>query len=132
LPLGKARGQNGIGAELGHHEHRSPRTAPWYSGMPARWASKGIVSRRLTAPGFCLAWNGTLTHNRCVTGPQYHVVTQQPDPNSWRWEWEIYRNGQPLPVRLRGSNHSSKDGAKWAGAKALREFLAALDREQNV
>jgi uncharacterized membrane protein len=64
--------------------------------------------------------------------PKYHVVVEQPDPNSWRWGWELYRNGQPLPVRLRRGPYASKQGAERAGAKALREFLAALEREQNA
>jgi hypothetical protein len=36
--------------------------------------------------------------------------------------WEIYRNGRPLSVRLRGGNHASKNVTERAGAKALREF----------
>ena len=63
---------------------------------------------------------------------KYHVVTQQPDPNWWRWEWEIFRNGKPLPVRLRGGNHPSKNSAERAGTRALREFLVDLGREQNT
>jgi hypothetical protein len=62
---------------------------------------------------------------------RYHVVVQQPDPNWRRWGWEIYCNGQPLPVRLRGGSHPSKTVAEKAGAKALREFLAGLAREQR-
>jgi hypothetical protein len=65
-----------------------------------------------------------------VKTARYNVVVQQPDRNSWRWGWEIYRDGQPLPVRLRGGRHSSKPSAERAGAKALREFLAGLEREQ--
>src|ERR1700730_5591189 len=42
---------------------------------------------------------------RAVTD-RYHVVVLQPDHYSWGWE--IYRNGQPLPIRLRGGNHGSK------------------------
>jgi hypothetical protein len=65
--------------------------------------------------------------------PRYHVVVEQPHPNnSWRWGWEIYRDGQPLPVRLRRGPYSSKQGAERAGAKALREFLAGLAREQYI
>jgi hypothetical protein len=26
---------------------------------------------------------------------KYHVVVNQPNPHSWRWGWEIYRDGQP-------------------------------------
>jgi hypothetical protein len=65
-----------------------------------------------------------------VKTARYDVVVEQPDPNSWRWGWEICRNARPLPVRLRGGNYASKRGAERAGAKALREFLAGLEREQ--
>jgi hypothetical protein len=58
------------------------------------------------------------------------VVAQQPDPNWWRWEWEIYRNGRPLPVRLRGGNYATRAFAERGGARALREFLTALRHEQ--
>jgi hypothetical protein len=75
----------------------------------------------------------TLAHNPCVnTVPKYHLIVEQPDPRSWRWGWEIYRNDQPLPIRLRGSNYLSRAGAKRAGARALRKFLAGLSREQEA
>jgi hypothetical protein len=47
------------------------------------------------------------------------------------WEWEIYRNGQPLPVRLRRENFRSQPAALAAGKLALHGFLEALAREQN-
>jgi hypothetical protein len=64
-----------------------------------------------------------------MTAPRYHLVVEQSDPYSWGWE--ICRNGEPLPIRLRGNSHSSERGAERAGAKALRDFLAGLNREQN-
>ena len=61
---------------------------------------------------------------------KYYIKPQQ---SNWRrWEWEIYRNGEPMAVRLRGGNHSSKSSAERAGARALREFLRALERERNA
>ena len=66
-------------------------------------------------------------HNCRVKTVRYLFVVQQPDPNSWRWGWEVYRDGRPLPVRLRGDNYTSVENAKRAGAKALREFLAGLE-----
>jgi hypothetical protein len=59
----------------------------------------------------------------------YHVAVTQ--SGNARWEWEIYRNGQPLPFRLRDGNFRSERTARAAGAVALREFLEALDRDQN-
>jgi hypothetical protein len=45
------------------------------------------------------------------------------------WEWEIYRNGAPLPARLRQNSFYSEYIAKASGEKALREFLSALAQE---
>jgi hypothetical protein len=47
------------------------------------------------------------------------------------WEWEIFRGGMPLPVPLRGGNYKAKNATEAAGQVALREFLEALDREQQ-
>jgi hypothetical protein len=46
------------------------------------------------------------------------------------WAWEIYRDGKPLPIRLRRDGFKSEHTAKLAGTVALREFLSALAREE--
>jgi hypothetical protein len=61
----------------------------------------------------------------------YHVAVTQSGYAPARWEWEICRNAQPLPVRLREGDFRSERTARAAGNLALREFLEALDREQN-
>jgi hypothetical protein len=60
----------------------------------------------------------------------YHVVVTLRGLSSW--EWEIYRNGKPLPVRLQEGPYKSKSEAGAAGRIAIREFLEALDRDQNA
>jgi hypothetical protein len=60
----------------------------------------------------------------------YHVVVTLRGLSSW--EWEIYRDGEPLPVRLRDGPYKSKSAAGAAGRVAIREFLDALDRDQNA
>jgi hypothetical protein len=62
---------------------------------------------------------------------EYHVVVAMRFHSPSRWEWEIYRNGQPLPVRLREGDFRSERTARAAGNVALREFVEALAREQN-
>jgi hypothetical protein len=59
---------------------------------------------------------------------RYHVVVTQ---HGLFWAWELYRNGEPLPARLRGGFHTSKSAAAAAGRAAIRAFLEALDREKN-
>jgi hypothetical protein len=70
------------------------------------------------------------SHNQKWMADRYQVVAQQL-PNSWRWEWEIYRNGKPMGIRLRGGKHTSKNSAETAGSLALRKFLTALERERG-
>jgi hypothetical protein len=62
---------------------------------------------------------------------EYNVMVAQRSQVARRWEWEIFRNGRPLPVPLRGGRFWSKRAAKAAGEAALRDFLEALVREQN-
>jgi transcriptional regulator with XRE-family HTH domain len=64
------------------------------------------------------------------TSNEYHVVVTQSGLSSW--EWEIYRDGIPLPVPLRDGFYRFKSAAEAAGRIAIREFLEALDREQNA
>jgi hypothetical protein len=62
---------------------------------------------------------------------EYSSVVVQRGRFPIRWEWELYRNGQPLPVRFRDGNFRLESTAEAAGKVALREFLEALAREQN-
>jgi transcriptional regulator with XRE-family HTH domain len=63
------------------------------------------------------------------TSNEYHVVVTL---RRLSWEWEIYRDGIPLPVPLRDGFYRSKSAAGAAGRIAIREFLEALDREQKA
>jgi transcriptional regulator with XRE-family HTH domain len=60
---------------------------------------------------------------------RYHLEVSQRSSHSWGWE--IYRNGEPLPVPLREFYYSSESVAAADGRAALREFLKALDRLQS-
>jgi hypothetical protein len=62
---------------------------------------------------------------------EYKVVVAQRGQFARRWEWEIFRNGRPLPVPLRNRRFWSERAAKAAGEAALRDFLEALARDQN-
>jgi hypothetical protein len=48
------------------------------------------------------------------------------------WEREIYRNGEPLPARVRDGPSKTARAAEVAGRAALREFLEALNREKKL
>jgi len=61
----------------------------------------------------------------------YHIAVAQSGDAPARWECEIYRDGQPLPIRLRGGNFASEGTAMTLGKVALREFLEALARDSK-
>jgi hypothetical protein len=64
---------------------------------------------------------------KCPSGDKYHVAVTRRDVASW--EWEIYRNSEPLPVPMRDGPYKSVRTAESVGSIALREFLQALNRE---
>ena len=47
------------------------------------------------------------------------------------WSWEICRDGEPLPARLRGDGFATEYTATAAGNVALRYFLAGLREEEG-
>jgi hypothetical protein len=47
------------------------------------------------------------------------------------WSWEICRDGEPLPVRLREDGFKSEYTATAAGRVALRHFLEGLAEEES-
>jgi hypothetical protein len=61
---------------------------------------------------------------------KYHVVVTRRHVASW--EWEIYRNSEPLPARLRDGPYKSVRTAEAVGSVAPREFLQGLSREKKL
>jgi hypothetical protein len=47
------------------------------------------------------------------------------------WGWEICRDGQLLPARLREVGFKTEHTATLAGTVALRDFLAGLAQEEH-
>jgi hypothetical protein len=60
----------------------------------------------------------------------YLVAAQANAPPFKPWAWEIRRDGEPLPARIRESGFKTEHTAKLAAKVALRDFLAGLAREQ--
>ena len=60
---------------------------------------------------------------------RYQIVVAQRSYVPSVWDWEVYRDGKPLPARLQGSGLRSEVAAKGAGKAALRAFLNALEEE---
>jgi hypothetical protein len=63
---------------------------------------------------------------------QYALAIARSGNSFSPWGWEIYRNGKPLPARLRNGGFKSEHTAKLAGNAALREFLSGLAREESM
>jgi hypothetical protein len=47
------------------------------------------------------------------------------------WSWEICRDGEPLPARLREDGFKTEYTATAAGKVVLRNFLAGLAEEER-
>jgi hypothetical protein len=62
---------------------------------------------------------------------QYTVVVVRSGSSLRPWEWEIYRDGKPLPARLSETGFRSEHTAKLAGNVALRDFLSGLAQEET-
>jgi uncharacterized protein YbjT (DUF2867 family) len=61
---------------------------------------------------------------------QYTIVVAETAGNLFKtWGWEIYRNSEPLPARIREGGFKSEHTARLAANVALRDFLSALAEE---
>jgi transcriptional regulator with XRE-family HTH domain len=100
-------------------------------GDSSRAATVEAIQRTLETAGviFIDANDGGPGARLRGSGEKYHVVVTL---RGLSWEWEIYRDGAPLPVPLWDGFYTSRSAAEVAGRIALREFLEALDREQKA
>ena len=60
---------------------------------------------------------------------EFHIVVTE--SGTGIWEWEICRQGEPLPARMRDGPFGSEEAALAAGKNALWEFLELLESEQE-
>ena len=60
----------------------------------------------------------------------YLVAAQANAPRFKPWAWEICRDGEPLPARIRESGFKTEHTAKLAAKVALRDFLSGLAQGQ--
>jgi hypothetical protein len=79
---------------------------------------------------------GTLRAGKVPTMPEAArytlVVRARRSPNHARpWTWEIYRDGEPLPARLREEAFATEYTATASGNVALRYFLEGLAEEEG-
>jgi hypothetical protein len=81
----------------------------------------------------CYAKRSTLAaHRNMSKADRYNVVVARMGGSRFRpWGWEIWRNGPPLPVRVRERGFETEHTARLAGRVALREFLSGLADEER-
>ena len=61
----------------------------------------------------------------------YFIVTFDDGPRPHGWRWEISRSSSPMGVKLGAGGYRSRMAAEFAGARGLKDFLAALANEQT-
>ena len=66
-----------------------------------------------------------------MTSNDYYVITSRYGDNPERWRWEIRRKSIPLGIKLIADGFQSETAAKFAGNRALDEFLSELAKEER-
>jgi hypothetical protein len=87
----------------------------------------------------CAPTNGTVptagTHATGVlkiSGPEnFTVVVTQIGGRFGAWQYEIHRDGKPLPARVRDTGFRTRQIAMLAGNAALQDLLLGLAQEQS-
>jgi hypothetical protein len=74
------------------------------------------------------AWYWTMTDNPIN---DYYVITFVRVGHPDRWSWEMRRKSKPLGIKMTGDGYQSDTAAKFAGKRALAEFLTELSREEK-
>ena len=66
-----------------------------------------------------------------MTNTDYYLVTSRRGEHPERWSWEIRRKSKPLGIKLSGDGFQSESAAKFAGKRALDDFLSELAKEEQ-
>jgi hypothetical protein len=66
-----------------------------------------------------------------MTNPDYYLFTSRRGEHPERWSWEIRRKSKPLGIKLGADGFQSESAAKFAGKRALDEFLSELAKEEQ-
>jgi hypothetical protein len=66
-----------------------------------------------------------------MTNNDYYVFTSRRGERPERWSWEIRRKSSALGVKLIEHGFQSETAAKFAGKRALADFLSELSKEER-
>ena len=61
----------------------------------------------------------------------YDVFAARDKAHPQRWHWEIRRKSKPMGIRVAEGGFQSEMAARFAGKRALAEFLNALSKEKR-
>ena len=61
----------------------------------------------------------------------YYVITSRRGERPDRWSWEIHRKSMSLGIKMTGDGFQSDTAAKFAGKRALADFLSDLSKEEK-
>ena len=61
----------------------------------------------------------------------YYIATSRTSASPERWGWEIRRKSKPLGIKMTADGFQSDSAAKFAGKKALEDFLSDLVKEDR-
>jgi hypothetical protein len=61
----------------------------------------------------------------------YYVITSRFSTHPERWGWEIRRKSKPLGIKMTGDGFQSDTAARFAGKRALDDFLSDLLKEEK-
>ena len=64
-----------------------------------------------------------------MTNTDYYLETSRRGEHPERWSWEIRRKSKPLGIKLSGEGFQSESAAKFAGKRALDDFLSEIAKE---
>jgi hypothetical protein len=88
-----------------------------------------MTSRRFPAPLATGAATARAMSDR-YTIAVHMIAAETHIPRFKWWASEVYRDGKPLPVRLRENGFKTEHTATLAAKVALRDFLSGLAEEQ--
>jgi hypothetical protein len=66
-----------------------------------------------------------------VHSNDYYVVIYRSGERAERWNWEIRRKSKLLGVKMTGDGYEFRSAAKFAGKRALADFLSDLSKEER-
>ena len=61
----------------------------------------------------------------------YDVITFRRGEYPDRWSWEIRRKSKPLGIKITEDGFQSEMATRFAGKRALADFLSDLSREEK-